>query len=148
MCRVVCFSPRHDLTLPELGLAAIEQVIATWADESAEMSSKEFVRSVQVFENKGALMGCSNPHPHSQIWSQSRLPNELQKEMEAQTAYFSAHSRTLLSDVLSEEQRIGERLIAENEHFSALVPFWAIWPFEVPADREAASELPDGPHAR
>jgi UDPglucose--hexose-1-phosphate uridylyltransferase len=131
VCRVVCFSPRHDLTLPELDLAAIEQVIAMWTEESAELGRKEFIQNVQVFENKGALMGCSNPHPHSQIWSQSQLPNEVRKEMEAQSAYFSAHSRTLLSDVLSEEQRTGERLIAANEYFVALVPFWAIWPFEV-----------------
>ncbi len=131
VCRVVCFSPRHDLTLPELELPAVEQVINTWAEQSAELGNKDFIQSVQVFENKGALMGCSNPHPHSQIWAQSRLPNELEKEAATQKAYSAMHRLPLLSAVISDEQRAGERVIVENEHFIALVPFWAIWPFEV-----------------
>ncbi len=131
ICRVVCFSPRHDLTLPELELSAIEQVIRTWAEQSAELGSKDFITSVQVFENKGALMGCSNPHPHSQIWAQSRLPNELEKELKAQSEYLAAHGRPLLGDVMAEEEQRGERIVAENEHFCALVPFWAVWPFEM-----------------
>jgi UDPglucose--hexose-1-phosphate uridylyltransferase len=130
-CRVVCFSPRHDLTLPELELTEIEDVIATWTEQTADLGRKDFIRSVQVFENKGALMGCSNPHPHSQIWAQSQLPNETRKEMEAQKEYSATHSNSLLSDVLVEEQGRGERMIFENECFSALVPFWAVWPFEV-----------------
>ncbi len=131
ICRVVCFSPRHDLTLPELKLTQVEQVIATWAAQSAELGKKEFIRSVQVFENKGALMGCSNPHPHSQIWAQSSLPNELEKEAASQKAYAATHLKPLLLEVLAEEERHGERLIVQNEHFAALVPFWAVWPFEV-----------------
>lgn len=131
VCRVVCFSPRHDLTLPELDTAAVEQVIATWAEQSAALGGRDFIQSVQVFENKGALMGCSNPHPHSQIWAQSVLPNETQKELGSQRAYAAAHSGPLLLDVLEEERRQGERILVENEHFSALVPFWAVWPFEV-----------------
>ena len=131
LCRVVCFSPRHDLTLPELDSVTVEQVIATWAAQSAELGSKDFIHSVQVFENKGALMGCSNPHPHSQIWAQSRLPNELEKEATAQKAYAQTHSAPLLIQVIQEEVARGERIIVENEHFRALVPFWAIWPFEV-----------------
>ena len=131
LCRVVCFSPRHDLTLPELDLQAIEQVIATWAAQTADLGHKDFIQNVQVFENKGALMGCSNPHPHSQIWAQSRLPNEAQKELATQEAYWATRSRRLLSDVLSEEVRRGERMLVENEHFSGLVPFWGFWPFEV-----------------
>lgn len=131
VCRVVCFSPRHDLTLPELELPAVEQVITTWAAQSAELGSKDFIQSVQVFENKGALMGCSNPHPHSQIWAQSRLPNELEKELAAQIMHVRTHSLPLLSDVVGEEKEQGERLIVENEHFAAFVPFWAVWPFEV-----------------
>ncbi len=131
VCRVVCFSPRHDLTLPELDLTAIEKIIETWTAQSAELGSKAFIQNVQVFENKGAMMGCSNPHPHSQIWSQSRLPNEIRKELDAQKAYAATHSKPLLADVLTEESRQGERSIAENEHFAALVPFWAVWPFEV-----------------
>ncbi len=131
ICRVVCFSPRHDLTLPEMELPAVEQVIATWAAQSADLGSKDGIKSVQVFENKGALMGCSNPHPHSQIWAQSRLPNELEKEFAAQRAYMAAHSLPLLSEVLREEKQHGVRLIMENDHFAAFVPFWAVWPFEV-----------------
>ena len=131
LCRVVCFSPRHDLTLPELDLPAIENVINTWVEQSAELGSKDFIRNVQVFENKGALMGCSNPHPHSQIWAQSELPNEISKELGTQAAYFDEHQRHLLLDYLEEENRQGSRIIFQNPHFTALVPFWAVWPFEV-----------------
>ena len=131
LCRVVCFSPRHDLTLPELDQAAIENVLSTWAAQCAELGSKDFISSVQVFENKGALMGCSNPHPHSQIWAQSELPNEISKELDTQTAYFNEHRRLLLLDYLAEEQKQGARLVFQNKHFTALVPFWAVWPFEV-----------------
>ncbi|MGE5072033.1 MAG: galactose-1-phosphate uridylyltransferase, partial [Anaerolineae bacterium] len=131
VCRVICFSPRHDLTLPELDLPAIESVIATWSSQSAELGQLDFIQHVQVFENKGAVMGCSNPHPHSQIWAQSRLPNEAEKELLRQQEYWRDRSRPLLLDVLQEEQRRAERIIAENEGFTALVPFWAIWPFEV-----------------
>jgi UDPglucose--hexose-1-phosphate uridylyltransferase len=131
LCRVVCFSPRHDLTLPELDLPAIENVLTTWAEQSAELGSKDFIRNVQVFENKGALMGCSNPHPHSQIWTQSELPNEISKELANQAAYFDEHQRLLLLDYLAEEHRQASRIIFQNTHFTALVPFWAVWPFEV-----------------
>ncbi len=131
ICRVVCFSPRHDLTLPELDANAVERVIATWIAQSADLGRMDFIKNVQVFENKGALMGCSNPHPHSQIWAQSVLPNETQKELQSQQEYASARGRALLLDVLEEEQRRGERLLIENQHFSALVPFWAVWPFEI-----------------
>jgi UDPglucose--hexose-1-phosphate uridylyltransferase len=131
LCRVVCFSPRHDLTLPELELPAIEGVIAAWTEQTADLGAKDFIRSVQVFENKGALMGCSNPHPHSQIWAQSELPNEVRKELDSQKDYFVAHSAPLLWMVQAEEQRRAERMIFENQYFIALVPFWAVWPYEV-----------------
>ena len=131
LCRVVCFSPRHDLTLPELELPEIEAVLRTWTRESADLASRDFVQYVQVFENKGAVMGCSNPHPHSQLWSQSQLPNEISKELAAQKAYLTAQGRPLLVDYLAEEHQRGERILAKNEHFTALVPFWAVWPFEV-----------------
>lgn len=130
-CRVVCFSPRHDLTLPELELPAIAEVIKTWTRESADLAAKDFIHYVQVFENKGAVMGCSNPHPHSQLWAQSELPNEIIKESATQKAYLAANGRPLLLDYLAEEQKRGERILATNEHFTALVPFWAVWPFEV-----------------
>lgn len=130
LCRVVCFSPRHDLTLPELDNAAVENVIATWTEQTRELAANDFIRYVQVFENKGAMMGCSNPHPHSQIWATGHIPNEPAKEWVNQRAYFQAHGRTLLSDYLAEEHQRKERLIAVNDHFTALIPFWAIWPFE------------------
>ena len=130
LCRVVCFSPRHDLTLPELDNAAIENVIATWTEQTRELAAQDFLRYVQVFENKGAMMGCSNPHPHSQIWATGHIPNEPAKEWDHQRAYFQQHGRTLLSDYLAEERQRKERLIAVNDHFTALIPFWAIWPFE------------------
>jgi len=131
LCRVVCFSPRHDLTLPELDNLAIENVLAAWRRASADLGAKGYIRYVQVFENKGALMGCSNPHPHSQIWAQSELPNEIARELASQTAYFDEHRRPLLVDYLAEELRRHERVVFQNDHFTALVPFWAVWPFEI-----------------
>jgi UDPglucose--hexose-1-phosphate uridylyltransferase len=130
LCQVVCFSPRHDLTLPELDHAAVENVIATWTEQSVELSQNDFVQYVQVFENKGAMMGCSNPHPHSQIWATEHIPNEPAKELDHQKAYFAQHNRTLLSDYLAEEHKRKERILFSNEHFTALVPYWAVWPFE------------------
>ncbi|MCX7754893.1 MAG: UDP-glucose--hexose-1-phosphate uridylyltransferase [Anaerolineales bacterium] len=131
ICRVVCFSPRHDLTLPELEIPTIESVLETWTRESVDLAARDFIRYVQVFENKGAVMGCSNPHPHSQIWSQSNLPNEIVKELERQTAYFAEQGRPLLVDYIQEEHKRKERILAANDHFTALMPFWAVWPFEV-----------------
>jgi len=130
-CLVVCFSPRHDLTLPELELPAIENVLSTWTQASSDLAKKDFIQYVQVFENKGAMMGCSNPHPHSQIWAQSQPPNEIVKELAAQQAYFKTHNRPLLVDYIREEQKRQERMLFSNEHFTAVVPFWAVWPFEV-----------------
>jgi UDPglucose--hexose-1-phosphate uridylyltransferase len=144
LCRVVCFSPRHDLTLPELTLSQIEDVVATWAEHTRQLGALDFVNYVQVFENKGEIMGCSNPHPHSQIWSSSNIPNEPAKELAAQTAYLQEHGRLLLLDYVEEERKRGERVVFGNEHFTALVPFWAVWPFEVmvTAHRPVAA-LPD-----
>jgi UDPglucose--hexose-1-phosphate uridylyltransferase len=130
LCRVVCFSPRHDLTLPELDNTAIENVIAAWAEQSIELGQKDFIHYVQVFENKGAMMGCSNPHPHSQIWATEHIPNDPAKELERQKAYFNQNDRMLLSDYLAEEHKRNERTVFTNDHFTALVPYWAVWPFE------------------
>lgn len=130
ICRVVCFSPHHDLTLPELDLPAIETVLETWTKQTVDLGTKDFIRYVQVFENKGAVMGCSNPHPHSQVWATGHIPNEPAKELERQHAYFNQHGRPLLADYLAEEQRRKERILISNDHFTALVPFWAVWPFE------------------
>lgn len=131
LCHVVCFSPRHDLTLPELERRAIENVIATWAEQSADLGARDFIHYVQVFENKGALMGCSNPHPHSQLWASEHIPNEPAREFERQQNYFAETGRTLLADYLKEEHQRAERLLFVNDHFTALVPYWAVWPFEV-----------------
>lgn len=129
--RVVCFSPRHDLTLPELSQEQVEAVVRTWTEQTRKLGARDYVRYVQVFENKGAMMGCSNPHPHSQIWAVSQVPNEPAKELAAQAEYLKEHGSCLLCDYLEEERRLGERVIAENGGFTALVPFWAVWPFEV-----------------
>lgn len=131
ICRVVCFSERHDLTIPQLPVDQVSRVIATWSEQTAELCHKPGIRSVQVFENKGALMGCSNPHPHSQIWSQASIPNEPAKEYTSQQEYFSVNGRPLLLDYVREELRRKERVVISNEHFSAVVPYWAIWPFEI-----------------
>jgi UDPglucose--hexose-1-phosphate uridylyltransferase len=131
ICRVVCFSPRHDLTLPELTQAEIESVVHTWTDQTLDLGKKSFVQYVQVFENKGELMGCSNPHPHSQIWSTNYIPNEPAKELDSLRSYRSQNGSCLLCDYLAAEMKNGERVVSRNEHFTALAPFWAIWPFEL-----------------
>lgn len=144
ICRVICFSPRHDLSMPQLSLDEAEAVITTWSDETAVLFRRPDIAYVQVFENKGAVMGCSNPHPHSQIWSQSRIPNEPAKELVSQKDYYAAHRRPLLLDYLEEELKSGERVLDRNEHFTALVPFWAVWPFEVLViAHRAVSSLPE-----
>jgi UDPglucose--hexose-1-phosphate uridylyltransferase len=130
ICRVVCFSPRHDLTIPEMEVAAIRRVVDLWRHEYAELSAKSFIRYVQIFENKGEIMGCSNPHPHGQIWAQEHIPDEPLKKQRHQVSYFRKHGRTLLSDYLQEETALRERILFENQHFVALVPHWAVWPFE------------------
>jgi UDPglucose--hexose-1-phosphate uridylyltransferase len=141
VCKVICFSPRHDLSIPQLSLDEAEAVINTWSEETAELFKRPEIAHVQVFENKGTVMGCSNPHPHSQIWSQSRIPTEPAKELASQRDYYAENRRPLLLDYLEEEHKRGERILASNEHFTALVPFWAVWPFEtlVIAHRQAAS---------
>lgn len=131
VCRVICFSPRHDLSMPQLSIDDAEAVVTTWSNETAALFRRPEIAYVQVFENKGAVMGCSNPHPHSQIWSQSRIPNEPAKELVSQKDYYAAHRRPLLLDYLEAELKSGERVLDRNEHFTALVPFWAVWPFEV-----------------
>ncbi|MEZ4699182.1 MAG: UDP-glucose--hexose-1-phosphate uridylyltransferase [Rhodothermales bacterium] len=129
-CRVICFSPRHDLTLPELDVADIRRVVEVWVDEYTRLGADPDIGYVQIFENKGAMMGCSNPHPHGQIWAERRVPVEPAKESVQQLQHFSAHGSTLLGDYLATERRLGDRLVCENEHFTVLVPYWAFWPFE------------------
>jgi UDPglucose--hexose-1-phosphate uridylyltransferase len=128
MARVICFSPRHDLSLPEMALPDIRRVIDVWAEQISELG--QTYRWVQVFENKGAVMGSSMPHPHGQIWALDTLPNEPFKEDKQQRAYWSENGRSLLVDYAHQEDKKQERIVVENEHWLAVVPFWAFWPFE------------------
>ncbi len=127
-CRVVCFSPRHDLTLAELALEAVHGVVDLWAAQSAELGRS--FRWVQVFENKGELMGSSNPHPHGQIWASSALPVEPTKEDRRQLAYLQSHRSSLLGDYAQLEVEDQQRVVIRSPHWLAVVPFWAVWPFE------------------
>ena len=131
ICRVICFSPRHDLTLATMTPQEIEPVVHTWVKQFRELGEIDFVHHVQIFENRGAMMGASNPHPHCQIWSTSSIPVEPAKELAAQRAYLQSHSRCLLCDYIAVEQRQKDRWLFENDAFVTLVPFWAVWPFEV-----------------
>ena len=131
ICRVICFSPRHDLSIPCLSLEEVNKVVGLWCRQTAEFYQEQRFKYVQIFENKGAMMGCSNPHPHCQIWAQTHIPNEPAKELKNQQGYYEKYKRPLLLDYLEEEQKRGERLVVSNRHFSALVPFWAVWPFEL-----------------
>ena len=130
ICKVIAFTPRHDLTLPEMEQSAIKAVVDLWQKEFEELSKVEWIRYIQIFENKGAIMGCSNPHPHGQIWSQNHLPVEIRKECVQQQKYFDKYQRTLLADYIKAELKKEERIIDENDSFVSLVPFWAAWPYE------------------
>jgi UDPglucose--hexose-1-phosphate uridylyltransferase len=127
ICRVICFSPRHDLHLSQLAPARTLQVVETWATQSEELAGIPWVRHLQLFENRGAMMGASNPHPHCQIWAEDRVPVEPAKELEQQRA----HGPCLLCDYLRLELEEATRVVHRNEHFVALVPYWAVWPFEL-----------------
>ncbi len=130
ICRVICFSPQHNLTLAELEVSEIIEVIKTWQDEYNRLGNNPNINYVQIFENKGEIMGCSNPHPHGQIWAQENIPIEPMKEQNKQLDYYKNKSRTLLNDYLKLEIEKKERIVFENEDFVLLVPFWAVWPFE------------------
>lgn len=130
LCRVVCFSPRHDLTLARMEVDDIVKVVALWREEFMRLDADPRIGAVQIFENRGAMMGASNPHPHCQIWATQSEPNELVKESSRQWDYFAARQNCLLCDYLALEEHERERIICENDCFVALVPFWATWPFE------------------
>jgi UDPglucose--hexose-1-phosphate uridylyltransferase len=127
-CRVICFSPRHDLTLAEMPLDAIRRVINTWASQVEELGER--YRWVQVFENRGAIMGSSNPHPHGQVWAGSALPNEPYKEEQQQIVYFHEYGTPLLLDYVNIEIKKETRVLLQNEDWVVVVPYWALWPFE------------------
>jgi len=131
ICKVICFSPDHSKSLAQMTVKEIQKVVFAWQKEYQSLGSLEQINYVQIFENKGAIMGCSNPHPHGQIWSQTSLPNEILKKDKQQLEYFKANNRTLLGDYLKQELKLNERIIFENNAFVVLTPFWAIWPYEV-----------------
>ncbi|HYJ87989.1 MAG TPA: UDP-glucose--hexose-1-phosphate uridylyltransferase [Pyrinomonadaceae bacterium] len=131
VCRVVCFSPRHDLTIAQMSVTEIREVVDTWIEQYRELGSLAFINWVQIFENRGALMGASNPHPHCQIWADEQAPNELLKEARSQSEYQVAQGSCLLCDYLELESQSKDRYICANKGFLAVVPFWAIWPFEI-----------------
>lgn len=130
VCRVLCFSPRHDLAVPLMSVPEIRGVVDAWIAETERICARPEINYVQVFENRGAIMGCSNPHPHCQIWATATVPNEPRLELYAQREHFSGDGSCLLCDYLNLELRNRERIVCENDCFVALVPFWAVWPFE------------------
>jgi UDPglucose--hexose-1-phosphate uridylyltransferase len=141
-CRVICFSPRHDLTLPEMPIEAIRKVVDVWAEQTEELA-REY-RWIQVFENKGEIMGCSNPHPHGQIWAGDFIPNEPAKEDRQQVAHWRKHGSLLLIDYLKHEEQQNERIVIQNEHWVVLLPYWATWPYEtLVLPRRQVLRLPD-----
>ncbi|MBB6479144.1 UDP-glucose--hexose-1-phosphate uridylyltransferase [Spirochaeta isovalerica] len=130
ICKVICFSPRHDLTLPRMEEKDIVKVIQLWQKEYKELGSEDFINHVQIFENHGAAMGCSNPHPHGQIWADEHIPDLPAKELENQKSYYDENGTPMLIDYLNAELESRERLVIENDSFAVLVPFWAVWPYE------------------
>jgi UDPglucose--hexose-1-phosphate uridylyltransferase len=147
ICRVICFSPRHDLSLPSLPVEEIRRVVDVWAAQYEELGARPEINHVQIFENKGEMMGASNPHPHCQVWAQQSIPMETQREGECMREHRARSGRTLLTDYLRLELDARERVVCENDGFVVVVPFWAVWPFEtlVIARRPATtlSELTD-----
>ena len=130
ICRVACFSPRHDLTVSRMTAPDLELVVDTWTAQYAALGRMPLIRYVQIFENRGEMMGASNPHPHCQIWASSSIPTEAAAEQRAQADYRASRGTCLLCDYLALERECGERLVCENQSFTALAPFWAVWPFE------------------
>lgn len=148
ICRVICFSPRHDLTLPEMDVTDIRRVVDVWAGQIVELGSRPDVHYVQIFENKGAAMGSSNPHPHGQLWASYRVPQEPAKEHAAQLAYYQSRQSPLLLDYLGAEIEAQVRIVIESAHWVVVTPYWAVWPYEtLLLPRRAVTQIPDLTHA-
>jgi UDPglucose--hexose-1-phosphate uridylyltransferase len=130
ICRVVCFSPRHDLTLAQMPVADVRAVVDAWSEQTEELAALPWMAHVEVFENRGAQMGASNPHPHGQIWANATLPTIPAAELRAQTRYQEQKGKCLLCDYIALEERAAERIVVRNDEWIAMVPFWAVWPFE------------------
>ena len=140
ICKVVCFSPNHSLTMSKMTVDAIEKVISTWQTEFKELGKKTFINYIQIFENRGDVMGCSNPHPHGQIWAQETIPNEIVSKTAVFKKYDEQNQSSILADYLVQELALKERIIYTNDDFVVLVPFWAVWPFEtmiIPRQKQA-----------
>ncbi len=140
ICKVICFSPDHSLTLPLMEVPDIADVVTLWQEEYTALGSHAFINHVQIFENKGDVMGCSNPHPHGQIWAQQSIPVEAAKKSTQAKAYWEKHQRGLLTDYIAQELELDERVLYANEHFVVLIPYWAVWPYEtmiVPRKKKA-----------
>lgn len=141
-CRVICFSPRHDLTLAEMDEADIHRVIDLWVEQTTALGRD--YRWVQVFENKGEAMGASNPHPHGQIWAGTALPTLIESEDGRQRSYLEEHGRAMLLDYADAEAQHGDRTVVENDEWLIVVPYWAVWPFEtLILPRRKTLRLPD-----
>ncbi len=130
ICRVICFHPDHALTLARMQARDIERVVEAWVAQCQDLGQRSEINYVQIFENRGPMMGASNPHPHCQIWSTEHLPDEPLVEQAAQLAYLDSHGSCLLCDTVAREIQSAERIVCENQEFIAVVPFWAVWPFE------------------
>lgn len=141
VCRVICFSPRHDLTLARMKADEIRRVVDVWVEQYQDLGAKPFINYVEIFENRGEMMGASNPHPHCQVWSTHSIPDLPQREQDAMRAYRKSKDSCLLCDYLALEEKSKDRVVCDNEHFTAVVPYWAVWPFEalVLAKRHYAS---------
>ena len=140
ICKVICFSPDHSKSLADMDVKDIKKVVNVWQQEYISLGKNRDINYVQIFENKGAVMGCRNPHPHGQIWSQSTLPNEVEKKDNQQLKYYNTKNSNLLEDYLKQELEANERIIFQNKDFVVLTPFWAIWPFEVMIAPKKAQE--------
>ena len=131
ICRVICFSPRHDLTISNMELEDVTRVVQVWIDQYKELGSLDWINHVQIFENRGEMMGASNPHPHCQVWANETIPNLPDVEQTAQLEFRNQNGRCMLCEYLALERASGERVVCSNDFFTSVVPFWAVWPFEV-----------------
>ena len=130
ICKVLCYSPNHSLTMPQMDESEIVSIIKLWQKEYKDLGSKENINNIQIFENKGESMGCSNPHPHGQIWAQKSIPTEILKKQNNFKKFYENNNQSMLLAYIKKELELKERIIFENESFVALVPFWAVWPYE------------------
>src|SRR5947199_2250586 len=131
ICRVMCFSPRHDLTVPQMSVEELRRVVNAWVEQYCALGQIPWINHVEIFENRGEMMGASNPHPHCQLWANQTIPNYPATEQQAQLEFLKNQENCLLCEYLCLEEEAGKRIVCSNEHFTVVVPFWAVWPFEV-----------------